>query len=238
MLIRALIIAVLAVLTLGLPGPQRQFAGLTLASVFVLSLLPGWMKHNVRKMGTYHHELCHGLVSLLTGGEFHTFYVDPAGGGVSVTSGGKMKLVVSAGYTGTVLFGAVYLAKSAQSNAMIAALYVLALLYAFSIVKAGDLHTASVGIAIGAFVGLAAHLGTGTLFTRMVLNMIGVVLVFEGIRSLWHLHLAAATATGTGSDAEAMSRLSGGHPVLWAFLYSAVGALILFALYGVVVHTH
>ncbi|MBN1828721.1 MAG: M50 family metallopeptidase, partial [Deltaproteobacteria bacterium] len=97
-------------------------------------------------------------------------------------------------------------------------------------------HTGSVGIAIGTFVGLATHLAPGTLFTRLVLNMIGVVLVFEGIRSLWHLHIAAATATGTGSDAAAMSQLSSGHPMHWAFLYSAVAALILFALYGVVIH--
>ena len=235
MLIRVLIIAVLGVLALGLPGPQRQFAGLTLASVFVLTLLPTWMKHHVRKMGTYHHEVSHGLVSMLTGGQFHKFYVHPAGGGLSVTSGGKAKLVLAAGYIGTVLFGAVYLAKSAQSDSMITALYVVALLYALSTIKAGDWHTASVGIAIGAFVGLATHLAPGAMFTRLVLNLIGVVLVYEGFRSLWYLHLAAATTTGTGSDAEAMSRISGGHPMHWAFLYSAVAALILFALFGLVI---
>jgi len=236
MLMRALIIAVLGFLAIGLPAPQRQFAELTLASLFVLTLIPAWLKHHVRKMGTYHHEVSHGLISMLTGGQFHKFYVHEEDGGVSITSGGKTKLVVSAGYIGTVLFGAVYLAKSAQSDSMIIVLYAMALLYALSVIKAGDLHTASVGIAIGAFVGLATHLAPGTIFTRLVLNLIGVVLVFEGLRSLWHLHIAAATTTGTGSDAEAMSRISGSHPMHWAFLYSAVAALILFVLFRVVMN--
>ncbi|MFC1606854.1 M50 family metallopeptidase [Candidatus Latescibacterota bacterium] len=236
MFIRSIAIASLAVFSLGLPGPQRQFAGLTLASIFMLTLVPSWMKHHLRKMGTYHHEISHGLVSMLTSGQFHKFYVHLAGGGVSVTSGGKTKLVVSAGYIGTILFGAVYLAKSAQSHSMVTALYIIALLYAFSTIKAGDVHTASVGIAIGAIVGLVTHLAPGTIITRSLLNLIGLVLVYEGIRSLWTLYLVTATTTKTGSDAEAMSRISGGHPLHWAFLYSSVAALIIFALFGFVMN--
>lgn len=236
MVLRAIAIASLGVLSLGLPGPQRQFAGLTLASVFILTVVPSSMTHHVRKMGTYHHEMSHGLMSMLSGGQFHKFYVHPAGGGVSMTSGGKTKLVVSAGYIGTFLFGAVYLANSAQSHSMVTALHVTALFYALSTIKAGDLHTAVVGIAIGAIVGLVTHLAPGTIFALSLSNLIGVVLVYAGIRSLWSLYLAAVTTTGTGSDAEAMSRIGGGHPINWAFLFSAVAALILFALFGVVMN--
>ena len=232
MVIRAIAIASLGVLALGLPGPQRQFAGLTLASVFMLTLFPAWIRHHIRKMGTFHHEISHGLVGMLTGGRFHTFYVHPAGGGVSLTSGGKTELVVSAGYVGTILFGVIYLAKSTQSHSMVTTLYVLALLYALSTIKAGDLHTASVGIALGALLGLMTHIAPGTLPTRLLLNLIGVVLVYEGIRSLWILHVASATMTDTGSDAEAMSRLSGGRPLHWALVYSAAAVLILLVLVG------
>ncbi len=238
MLIRVLFIAILGVLSIGLPGPQRQFAGLTLTSLLVLTLMPAWLKNHIGKLGTYHHEVSHGLASMLTGGRFHKFYVHPLNGGVSVTSGGKTEVVVSAGYIGTVLFGSVYLAKSAQSDSMVTALYVTALLYIISTIRAGDLHTASVGIAIGAFVGLATHLAPGALFVRLILNLIGVVLVYEGLTSLRHLYLTAATVTGTGSDAEAMTQVSGGHPSHWAFLYSAIAILILFVLIWIVLNVH
>jgi len=228
MRLSTIIIAVLAVPALCYAGEAREFVRLTLASLLLLALLPSWLHRHVRKTGTYHHEISHGLMSLLTGGRFHRFHVRPNGGGVAHTSGGKPKFVISAGYIGTILFGVIYLAKSAQSDAMVVTLYFLALLYAFSILKAGDWHTAAVGMVIVATLGLATQLAPGSLAVRFLLNLNGVLLICDGLFALWTLHLASATATNIGSDAEAMGHLTGKHPAVWSAVFSITALVILF----------
>ena len=222
------IISVVAVSALCYAGEAREFVRLTLASLLVLALLPSWLHRHVRKTGTYHHEISHGLMSLLTGGRFHRFHIHSNGSGLAHTSGGKPKLVISAGYIGTILFGVIYLAKSTQNDAIVATLYVLALLYALSILKAGDWHTATVGMAILATLGLATQLAPGSLAVRFLLNLNGVLLISDGLFALWTLHLASATTTNTGSDAEAMGHLTGKHPAVWSAVFSITALAILF----------
>ncbi|NQU24485.1 MAG: M50 family metallopeptidase [Candidatus Nealsonbacteria bacterium] len=222
------IIGVLAVPALCYAGDSRELVRLTLASLLLLAFLPPWLHRHVRKTGTYHHEISHGLMSLLTGGCFHRFHVHPNGSGVAHISGGKPKLVISAGYVGTILFGVVYVTRSAQSDGLVTTLYVLVLLYALSIIKAGDLHTASIGAVMAATLGLATQLAPGSLAVRFLLNLNGVLLICDGLFALWTLHLVSATATNTGSDAETMGQLTGKHPAVWSAVFSMIAVAILF----------
>jgi len=228
-----LIIIAVGLLAIALPASQRQFVGITLASLVVLFWLPDWIRHHVGKIETYHHEISHGLASLFSGGKFHKFHIHPNGGGMALTQGGHRHLIVAAGYIGSVLFGAIYLARSAQSDSITALLYLITLLYALSILKAGDRHTRTVGIAFASIVGIVSILAPGTLLTRLVLNLIGVVLVYEGFRTLWTLHMISATHSGTGSDAEAMAELHGRHPIYWSMVFSVIALAIVASLFAV-----
>jgi len=225
-----LIIIAAGLLAITLPASQRQFVGITLASLVVLFWLPDWIRHHVGKIETYHHEISHGLASLFSGGKFHKFHIHPNGGGMALTQGGHRHLIVAAGYIGSVLFGAIYLARSAQSDSITVLLYLVTLLYALAILKAGDRHTRTVAIAFASIVGI---LSPGSLLTRLVLNLIGVVLIYEGFRSLWTLHLISATRSGTGSDAEAMAELLGRHPIYWSMLFSVIALAIVLAIIAV-----
>jgi len=225
-----LIIIAIGLLAITLPASQRQFVGITLASLVVLFWLPDWIRHHVGKIETYHHEISHGLASLFSGGKFHKFHIHPKGGGMALTQGGHRHLIVAAGYIGSVLFGAIYLARSAQSDSITVLLYLVTLLYALAILKAGDRHTRTVAIAFASIVGI---LSPGSLLTRLVLNLIGVVLIYEGFRSLWTLHLISATRSGTGSDAEAMAELLGRHPIYWSMLFSVIALAIVLAIIAV-----
>ncbi len=63
----------------------------------------------LRLFVTFIHELGHGTAALATGGEFRNFQVETSGAGVAYAAGGIRPLVISAGYVGTAVFGAVLL---------------------------------------------------------------------------------------------------------------------------------
>lgn len=219
-----------------LPAEHRPFAGMTLGSLGVLSLLPVFLLRQVSKVGIYAHEVSHGVVSMLTGGKFHEFRV-ARDGGVCLTSGGDRKLVTSAGYVGTVLLGAVLLASSARDVKPGVGLYVVAFLIAVSTIKAGDLHTAVVGHITAAALGLVGAFCPGSLAHRFTLNLVGVILVWEGVKALGSLYVQSAVTSGTGSDAEVMAELKGRSPVFWTFVFGGIAIAGLFLVCGAALHT-
>ena len=225
-----------------LPNAQREFATITLASCCTVAILPGWFYNHARKIEPFHHEISHGIMALLSGGSFHRFYVYrnakriatecagdseqfvPAG---HAACSGNPRIVAPAGCIGTLIFGCVYLAKSAQSDIAVLTLYALAILYALSILKAGSLHTAFVGIGLAAAIGMAAILFPNSLGARFLINLFGVILVLEGLKSLWVLHIQSITQRGSDSDAEVMSRVCGMPAFLWALVYSVISISLL-----------
>jgi hypothetical protein len=206
-------------------GSASMFVLLTLASVGLLCFLPAVWRQHTSKIGTYAHEVSHGVVSLLTGGEFHRFHVGEWGG-VAVTSGGNRKAVAAAGYIGTIVLGAVFLARSAQADTLVVTLQVLAILLVLSTLKAGDLQTAAVGAAVAAFLGLFSTLFPTALPTRFLLNLMGVILIWQGARALWTLLVLSATTRGTGSDAEALARLTGRSALHWAVILGGLAFVV------------
>ena len=205
------------------------FVVMTVASIGVLAILPVMCRKHVAKVGTYAHEVSHGIVSMLTGGGFHRFHVANTGG-LCITYGGKPKAVAMAGYIGTILLGAIFLARSAQHQPLVIMLQVLAVLVALSTLKAGDLHTATVGMVVATTLGLFSTFFPGTMATRFLLNLMGVILVSQGIRAMKTLWEISVTETGTGSDAEEMSHLTGRSPMHWAIVLGGITATILLVL--------
>jgi len=83
------------------------------AVVFFLWQLDSSIIYPFRLLVTFVHETGHGLTAVITGGNFLRFVVYENGGGVATTSGGSPFFVLSMGYLGAALFGAVlfYLAN-------------------------------------------------------------------------------------------------------------------------------
>ena len=209
------------------------FLMMTVASVGFLAILPVMCRKHVAKVGTYVHELSHGVVSVLTGGDFHRFHVADTGG-LCIISGGNRKAVVTAGYIGTVLLGAIFLARSAQPGPLVVTLHILAVLLALSTLKAGDLHTAALGVLMAATLALFSTLFPGKMATRFLLNLMGVILIWHGIRAIKALCRLSATEDNTGSDAEAMAQLTGRSPLHWAIVFGGIAAVILLVLVAAV----
>jgi hypothetical protein len=63
----------------------------------------------LRLFVTFIHELGHGVTAEVTGGDFISFEVKSSGAGVAFSRGGVRPAIISAGYVGTAIFGAVLL---------------------------------------------------------------------------------------------------------------------------------
>jgi hypothetical protein len=212
------------------------FVLLTLASVGLLALLPAICRKHVVMVGTYAHEVSHGLVCLITGGSFHQFQVDEIGG-MCITSGGNRMVVAAAGYTGTIVLGATLIARSAQQDAYAVALQVLAVLVALSTLKAGDVRTAVVGAVLAALLGLFGTLLPGTLATRLLLNLVGVILVWQGFKAWKTLCRVSAQGQATGSDAEAMAYMTGRSALQLTVIIGGIAGVALLVILGMAVRT-
>ena len=205
-----------------------SFVVMTAASIMTLWFLPHKRRHHIRKVGTYLHELCHGIASLATGGDFHHLRIHTSGGGLCLTSGGSQKIIVSAGYIGTILLGAIFLARSAQNqSSLVIMLQILAIVVAFSTIKAGDIHTAAIGIIVAAILGLCNTLSPNATITRFLMNLMGVILLWQGIHALIVLLKLSATQDNTGSDAENLAAITNKHPLHWALVFIGISGVII-----------
>lgn len=203
------------------------FIIMTLVSIMILLLLPHKKRHHVRKAGTYFHELSHGIASLATGGNFHQFYVHSNAGGVCLTSGGNHKITALAGYVGTILLGSIFLARSAQNQSLVIMLQVVAVAIAFSTIKAGDIHTAAIGVIVASVLALFSTLFPGSAITRFLMNLMGVILLWQGIYALIILLRLSATQENTGSDAEFIAEITDKDPFHWALIIAGISVVII-----------
>lgn len=200
-------------------------------SVVLLWIVPRACRRHVLKVGTYCHELCHGIASLITGGEFCRFSVHSSGGGLCLTSGGNTKIITCAGYVGTVALGAICLARSVDQGPLIGVLQITAVLLAISTIKAGDVHTAVVGIITATVLGLSTLWPDATA-ARITMNLMGVILVWQGFKALKVLWVVSTTQTDTGSDAEAMAHLTGRSAMYWTVVFGGIALVAFLAIVG------
>ena len=216
-----ILLIITAALAVYLPEAHKPFMVAVLASVFILYMVPDALRRQMFKVETYVHELCHGLASLMTEGRFHRFKVNGSGG-VCLTSGGSRWFVTSAGYVGTVLLGALFLAMSTRSDVPAVALHVITLVFSLSTFKGNDRETVLIGHHVAAVFGLVSFFAPGGYGCQLLLNLMGVLLVWRGFRSIWVLFRVSRTQLGSGSDAEVMARLAGGSPAHWSIVYGGI----------------
>ncbi len=65
----------------------------------------------------FFHELSHGLAALLTGGSIESISISPQQGGVTLTRGGWLFLITSAGYLGSLLIGVLLYLSALKTKA-------------------------------------------------------------------------------------------------------------------------
>lgn len=187
----------------------------SLVVAFILWNTPAFnpIMYPVRLFVTFVHEMFHGLVAILTGGEIIGFTVSSNGAGLATTAGGSRALILPAGYVGAAFFGAVlfYLANTIPYTRFIS-MSLGAGLIVFTILFARPDHT---GIPVALIVGLVS--GALLIFISrkasqfvnlIILNVLAMLTSLNAVFDLIYLIQLPSASAGNGqvrNDASAFS---------------------------------
>jgi hypothetical protein len=94
----------------------KSFFALLAGAVVIVLLWDTWAIYPLKILVVFFHELSHGLMAILTGGEIDHIELVAQQGGKCFTRGGSRFFVASAGYVGSMVFGGVILALAARTK--------------------------------------------------------------------------------------------------------------------------
>lgn len=199
------------------PSSAALLTLLTAALVYVLWDTP--VVYPLKIFVVFLHETSHGLAAVLTGGEIERIELSVNQGGVCYTRGGSRFLTASAGYLGSVLWGALFLVVGARTRAdralvilvgvFVAAITLLFVRSAFGFVY--GLAASAVLVAVG--LKLPARVSDG------LLRVIGCV---SCLYAVWDIASDLLFRDVPGSDAHTIAAITHLPALFWGLLWMAV----------------
>ena len=210
------------------PGELRGLALALLASLVLLQLpYGGAVLYPFKVLGTWMHEISHGIVMLLVGVGFDRMDVYPDGSGLAFARGsagalGK-GLIAAAGYMGTPLWGVVLLWLGQEDRSARRALAVVGLLLGISAVVFIANPFGQVAIGVTALVVAGAGIFAPGRAAVLLCNFVAAqacIGALVDIRVLYRPFLVVA-GQERGSDAHQMASATFGHTQPWAIWFWA-----------------
>jgi hypothetical protein len=172
------------------------------------------------------HELSHGLAAIATGGAIERIELSADEAGVCWTRGGSRFLVTSAGYLGSLLFGALFVvvggrARPGLQRTVVALTGAGVFCVTFLWVRTGfgflwGLLTAA------ALLGIALWLSAG--FSVFVLRLIGIT---SGLYAIWDIGSDLIVRSIPASDANALARMTGIPGIVWGIVWGAAAIVVM-----------
>ena len=195
---------------------------LTTGSILILLLTPHVIRDYLFQVGIYVHEICHGVGGIVTGSTFDSFQIETESNGWALSLGGNRTVIVSAGYIGTTLIGCLMLLATPLLDVGTTRLifYSLSALCMNSLIKAVGHRTRIVAVLLATML-FASAAYTGTLVAFIIMNLLGIILIWQGITWILYL-LGIVKFSSHGTDAHTMAGLHGGTPGLWAKFFLGV----------------
>lgn len=214
------------------PTSVRFAMGIALGISVLLWLIPGasLVLIPIHPYLTFVHEGWHALIAVITGGHVsrvQIFGVFGTGGGVTNINGGATLLVASAGYVGSAVTGALFLWLLPHPALLRGALAVqLAWLVVLAFFWDHDINAWIYLFVFGGVLYLLAWrlphawfaIAAGFLSLQLALAVVG------DLRTLLVINLGGTVH----NDAQLAGQVSHLPPLLWALLWSAIAALLLF----------
>ncbi|MBE0645321.1 MAG: M50 family metallopeptidase [Bacteroidetes bacterium] len=169
------------------------------------------------------HELSHAAAALLTGGSVVEIQIDSRIGGLALTQGGWSWLVVSSGYTGSMLLGGAILLLSLRSRAVpvvAVATGVIVLLVTVFFVRN------TFGLIFGVLFGsalLAAARWLPAVWLALLVQYLGAM---SCLYALVDVKEDVLTLQDRVTDASILAGMTGIPAIVWGVLWSALSLLV------------
>lgn len=168
------------------------------------------------------HELSHGLAAVATGGGIERIVLTPDEGGETLTRGGNAILTLSAGYLGSLAWGALILSAARLKNAG----HVLAFL-GLAVLALTALYIRSLfGFAFGLLFGAAALVGGRRLPHRAVAWLLLVVGLTSCMYAVLDIKSDILDRPDLPSDARMLSHLTHVPVLAWGVLWLAISLAV------------
>ncbi len=207
-----------------------ELVGFLLSGVLILLLwrVPylGALVYPFRLLGTFVHELSHGMAALLTGGSFQRFTVSADLSGLAWSAGGWRWLVCSAGYVGSAAFGGALLlvaARGVPARVILAVFGIL--LAALCLLFVRNVFGVGTGLLWSAALVLAGWRLTEPVAAG-ALTVVALQLILDAFNSLLGL-IALSTNDNVRTDALSMADATGVPALLWACAWALTSVAIL-----------
>ncbi|MCK4711644.1 MAG: M50 family metallopeptidase, partial [Marinosulfonomonas sp.] len=170
------------------------------------------------------HEIAHGLAALLTGGSIESISLSPQQGGLTVTRGGNLFVVMSAGYVGSLLIGVVVFLialKSTADRALMAVLGIATLLVTALYLR--EWFALAFGVGTGALM-LAMARYLSHRINDLVLRIIGLTSMIYVPYDIFSDTIARSHIR---SDAYMLAERFGGATMMWGGLWLLISLAVI-----------
>lgn len=169
------------------------------------------------------HELSHGLAAILTGGSIVRIELSAAEGGFCVSRGGVPFLVTSAGYLGSLAWGAALLLLGARARSGHFVLGFLGLVFfATTLLFVRSLFGFAYGLTAGALLVWAA-LRLSPSASAALTKVLGVT---SCLYAVWDIGSDTLSRSLANSDASTLARMTGIPAVLWGVLWITIALAV------------
>jgi hypothetical protein len=187
----------------------------------------GLLWYPFQLLGTFIHEICHGLAAIMSGGDFQRFVVHPDQSGTAWYAGGVGWFVTSAGYVGCAVVGGGLTILSARDVAARSVLFFLGVaLGILCLIFVKNLF----GMVTGLILAGALMLAGDRLPERWadgLLLFLAVQVMLNAINSLFDLVYLSTQRADIITDAQLMQQMTGIPAPLWALAWSLIALAIL-----------
>lgn len=206
---------------------QRRALIFAATAIAIVALWSTPVLYPLRLFVVFLHETSHALAALATGGAVVRISIDPGEGGYTLTRGGSALLTLSAGYLGSLAWGAAILlaARSRRAGGVAVALGLAVLVVTALYVRN------PFGLAFGILFGLAAVAAGRRLSHAVVawlLMVVGMTSCLYAPLDIWSDVLARP---GLHSDAAMLASMTHVPTIVWGILWLAISLAVSWRLF-------
>ena len=209
-----------------LPKPPRRLWLPVVLGLGALLLWNTFVVYPFRIFVVFLHEISHGLAAILTGGRIVSIALTFDEGGVCVTQGGSRFVTLSAGYLGSLLWGALFLLLGARRRR---APGVVALIGLFTLLVTLLFVRSWFGFLYGLLAGGALMLVASRLKPQASEILLAAIGVMSCLYAVWDIASDLILRHVPHSDAAALAALTGVPALVWGVLWMAASFWVIFA---------
>jgi hypothetical protein len=196
--------------------PPRRLWLPVLLGLGAILLWDTFIVYPFRVFVVFLHEISHGIAAVLTGGRIVSIGLTFDEGGVCVTQGGSRFLTLSAGYLGSLLWGALFLLLGMRRRR---APGVVALVGLFTLVVTLLFVRSWFGLVYGLLAAASLILVASKLRPQASEILLAAIGVMSCLYAVWDIASDVVLRSVPHSDAAALARLTGVPAIVWGVLW-------------------